>query len=169
MHYSHRLMCLLAHGEAPSNSHQAAHSCGRGQDGCVNPQHLSWKTNGENQLDRRSHGTKNKGLGRWGRKLMPAQVQEIRSLKGKMTQDQIAKMFGIGRRNVGAILSGKTWTGRDRRPRAFTSNELTEIRQAAGLVSQRELAQIYGVGETTIQRIMSGSFKGSIVPEPAVR
>lgn len=43
-YYAHRFMCELAHGPAPSPLHEAAHSCGRGHEGCVNPQHLSWKT-----------------------------------------------------------------------------------------------------------------------------
>lgn len=110
MLYAHRFMCELAHGAPPTPRHQAAHSCGRGHDGCVNPRHLSWKTHGENQLDRRLHGTDNSIRARKAR-LTDEQVSAIRALKGEMTYEQIAKQFNIGRRNVGAILSGKTWQG----------------------------------------------------------
>jgi hypothetical protein len=40
---STRLMCLLAHGAPPSNHHQPAHTCGRGNKGCIHPEHLAWK------------------------------------------------------------------------------------------------------------------------------
>jgi hypothetical protein len=32
-----RLMCAFAHGEPPTPRHEAAHSCGKGHKGCVNP------------------------------------------------------------------------------------------------------------------------------------
>lgn len=51
-YWAHRLMCILAHGEPPTPKHQASHTCGRGHEGCVNPRHLEWKTNSENQYDR---------------------------------------------------------------------------------------------------------------------
>ena len=54
--WAHRLMCELAHGPPPTPKHQAAHECGKGHYGCVNPRHLAWKTNSENQLDRRKNG-----------------------------------------------------------------------------------------------------------------
>jgi hypothetical protein len=34
-----RLMCLLAHGAPPSDQHRASHTCGRGINGCIQPQH----------------------------------------------------------------------------------------------------------------------------------
>lgn len=74
--YTHRYICELVKGPPPTPEHQAAHSCGRGHEGCVNPKHLSWKTRAENQLDRREHGTENRV---WN-KLTPDDVAEIRRL-----------------------------------------------------------------------------------------
>lgn len=109
-HYlAHRFMCKLAHGEPPTPKHQAAHSCGKGRDGCINPRHLSWKTHSQNQLDRRLHGTKHNAW--WGKKgkLKPQQVLAIRALKGQLTQAAIARDFMTTESNVRAIQNGKTW------------------------------------------------------------
>ena len=31
------------------------------------------------------------------------------ALKGWKTQGEIAKMFGVGRQNIGAIMTGRSW------------------------------------------------------------
>jgi hypothetical protein len=94
--WAHRVMCELAHGPAPTPKHQAAHSCGKGHEGCVNPGHLSWKTVSDNLLDRRQHGTaKSNPYGQCG-VLKPEQIAEIRALKGKMPKREIAEKFGVG-------------------------------------------------------------------------
>lgn len=96
MNYPHRIMCRLAHGEPPTPTHEAAHSCGNRL--CINPHHLSWKTPAGNQFDRRLHGTTQRG-----RKLNKHQWAEIRALKGKMTQRKIAEMYGVTFQNVSAL------------------------------------------------------------------
>lgn len=109
--YAHRLMCELVHGPAPADRPQAAHSCGNGHLGCVNPLHLSWKSNSENQLDRQTHGTREPTNTGWGRtKLTVAQIQEIRALRGIETQVNLAKRFGV---KPGCI---EYWHKRDRPP-----------------------------------------------------
>jgi hypothetical protein len=54
-------MCELAHGSAPSPAHEAAHSCGNGHAGCVNPSHLRWATRLENVHDAMRDGTTSRG------------------------------------------------------------------------------------------------------------
>lgn len=49
---AHRVMCILEHGAPPTPEHQAAHWCGRGRDGCINPKHLRWATAKENIADK---------------------------------------------------------------------------------------------------------------------
>lgn len=49
---AHRVMCMLEYGGPPSDKHQAAHSCGKGHLGCVNPRHLRWATAQENIKDK---------------------------------------------------------------------------------------------------------------------
>jgi len=107
-YYAHTFMCELAHGPAPSPDHQPAHSCGMGDEGCTNPRHLSWKTASENQLDKRKHGT-SMPMGRARFKLKPEDVLYIRSQAGQKTQAELARAFGVSRRNIGAILDGRSW------------------------------------------------------------
>lgn len=96
MYLAHRFMCQLAHGDPPTPKHQAAHSCGRGLLGCVNPRHLSWKTNGENQLDRTIMGLRTKPDNPGGQhgKLTEDQIERIRQVRGKMLVKDIAKELG---------------------------------------------------------------------------
>lgn len=96
MLYAHRVMCELVHGPAPEGKPHAAHSCGNGHKGCVNPQHLSWKSVSENQKDRRQHGTH---LGAVGSRtdLTENQVAQIRALRGVKSQAEVAKLFGVKR------------------------------------------------------------------------
>jgi hypothetical protein len=50
-----RLVCELTHGQPPSPNLHAAHSCGNGHLGCVNPKHLRWATLIENLEDKIRH------------------------------------------------------------------------------------------------------------------
>jgi hypothetical protein len=77
-------MCELVNGPPPLGA-LAAHSCGRGHDGCVDPRHLRWATY----------------------KLTAEQVAEIRSLRGKKTQRQIAEEYGISVGHVCSLQTGR--------------------------------------------------------------
>lgn len=59
-----RAMCFIVHGDPPTPKHQAAHSCGKGHLGCVNPRHIRWATCFENIQEKRVHGTMNYGTRR---------------------------------------------------------------------------------------------------------
>lgn len=105
-YYAHRYMCELVNGPAPSPKHHAAHSCGSGSSGCVNPCHISWKTASENMHDRTAHGAG--AIGKRA-KIAPEVAEQIKALRGIKTQQEIADMFGVSRSNVGCIQRGKTW------------------------------------------------------------
>ena len=51
-----RIVCIAVHGKPPSKWHIAAHSCGNGHLGCVNPMHLRWATREEDRDDMVKHG-----------------------------------------------------------------------------------------------------------------
>lgn len=94
-YWAHRLMCEMAHGAPPTPKHQAAHNCGKGHYGCVNPRHLEWKTNSENQLDRAKNGNALRNpYGQHGA-ITNEQKAEIASLAGKMAQTKIAAKLGV--------------------------------------------------------------------------
>lgn len=106
---AHRLMCLLDQGKPPTPEHYATHNCGKGHLGCINPKHLEWKTPSGNQYDRRTHGTHGAGGGRRG-KLTPAQWQEIREAKGKVTQTELAKRYSVAEGTIRGVQAGRWGT-----------------------------------------------------------
>lgn len=103
---AHRVMCRLAHGEPPTPDHEAAHSCGRGDDACIHPDHLSWKTRAENQADRRLHGTTTTSGKR--RRLNGKQVEAIRA-DTTSTNADLAKKHGVTRSAIRKIKLGELW------------------------------------------------------------
>lgn len=106
--FAHRLMCEYRHGPPPTAKHEAAHSCGRGHLGCVNPQHLSWKTRLENCADMQVHGTVIRGERQWKTKLTTVEVIAIRSSKG-LSRKELAEKYGVHRFTIGNILRRSTW------------------------------------------------------------
>jgi hypothetical protein len=157
-HYAHRYMCELANGPAPTSEHQAAHSCGNGHAACVHPRHLSWKTKSENEIDKRSHGTSKahtaRGVPRFA--LTKTDAERIRSLSGRLTQDEIATMFGVTRRTIGAVLAGKTWTAEKRTYRIFTEDEVRTIRNLRGVKQLDEIAAMFNAKPSAIWRVQAG-------------
>lgn len=104
-----RCVCEEIYGPPPTPEHQAAHSCGKGHEGCVAKAHLSWKTRVENEEDKLAHGTRYRGEQHGWAKITEADAREIIALKGHMLQRDIAAMFGISRPAVGLIHQGKNW------------------------------------------------------------
>lgn len=159
----HRFMCEVRNGPPPTPKHQAAHSCGRGPDGCVNPWHLSWKTNAENQIERFQHSGTNPQ-----RKLTLQQVEEIRSLKDLMPINDIARRFNVTALNIHRIHAGKLWRKDNSSHRhIFTVDEVLRVRSSAfgevGVV--KGLAEEFGVSPATIHRIRSGESYKHVQPE----
>ncbi len=108
-----RIMCEKANGPAPSPRHEAAHNCGKGHEWCIHPQHLRWDTHHGNQLDRIEHGTSNRGETNGQSILTADDVRQIRALKGKATQSELADVFGVVRQTVSDIQRGRRWAWLD--------------------------------------------------------
>lgn len=109
-HFAHRRICKLAHGEPPTPKHQAAHSCGNGHLGCVNPKHLRWATAAENATDKKLHGREVIGVDVHTAKLNEEKVQQIRKrLSAGEAFAHIALDFGVTRVAIADIAHGRNW------------------------------------------------------------
>jgi hypothetical protein len=89
--WAHRYMCEAVNGPAPPDKPQAAHSCGNGDQACVNPWHLDWADNSENQLDRTRHGRAANGIQHY---FTPEQIAKMKEQYGEFTQTKLAEMYG---------------------------------------------------------------------------
>lgn len=108
---AHRMVCELAHGSPPTPQHEAAHSCGRGSGGCINPNHLRWATRGENANDRISQRSEPRGDKHPNAKLSTADVLEIRRLVAEKssTHAAIGNRFGVSKKYVGRVANRHRW------------------------------------------------------------
>lgn len=149
---AHRLMCVLAKGEPPSPEHQAAHSCGRGDDGCVNPRHLSWKTALGNRLDSNEHGT---GRPRKPRRLTLDQVEQIRA--SDRSNNDLAAEYDVHPETIARIFRGETWS----EPRStLTLEQIRTIREAP---EDRclKIGRSLGVNSIKVRKLRAGiTFQG---------
>jgi hypothetical protein len=106
-----RIMCELAHGPAPTPTHEAAHSCGKAYSGCVNPLHLRWATPKENAADKEMHGTVVRGERHYGTTLTEVDVRRIRSLRGEVLGRDLAEEYGVTAGCISEIQNMKSWRG----------------------------------------------------------
>jgi len=107
---AHVFACIFANGRKPSQRHHAAHECGNGHKGCMNPHHMKWKTPAENARDKLRHGTHAFGESVPSSKLSKAQVLEIkRQLSSSKTQRAIADDFGVSEAAICLIAKKKRW------------------------------------------------------------
>jgi DNA-binding transcriptional regulator YiaG len=92
---AHRAMCEMVRGPASPDKPQATHSCGNGDQGCVNPNHLFWGSNSDNQAQRYEHGRPNRNANGNKSQFTPEQIEKIRSQWGEFTQEKLAQMYGV--------------------------------------------------------------------------
>lgn len=157
-----RVMCELVNGPPPTPEHHAAHSCGNGHKACIHPKHLRWATPSENQAESVAHGRgKKKGLPR--RKLTPEQVAQIKALKGRLTQRQIAAKFGVRFETIGQIHRGRAWPDRPKRHgfRTTPKQRAELIQRAAELhragKNYYQIADEIGVSRVTVRRYVEAA------------
>lgn len=104
-----RVVCELAHGEPPTSSHHAAHSCGMGHICCINPKHLRWATPKENAQDKILHGTYSCGEKHHSSILKEDDVIFILKNEDNLSNIKLGKMFGISDAHVCGIRKRKFW------------------------------------------------------------
>lgn len=109
-HPAHRHMCRLAHGEPPTPTSQAAHSCGNGKNGCVNPKHLRWMSPSENAIENLVLGSMPTGEKCAHTFLTEREVIAIRRLHiAGVVQRRIAEAFEVTPQRVNEIIKHKAW------------------------------------------------------------
>jgi hypothetical protein len=110
-----RVICERAYGPPPTPDHEAAHTCGNGQNGCANPRHLTWKNHTENMADTLVHGTHNRGRRNGMNILNEDQVRRIREIyrTSPFTCKEIAPMFGVTAQTVSDIVARRRWAWLD--------------------------------------------------------
>lgn len=109
-----RLVCEAKHGPAPTPEHEAAHSCGKGNLGCVTKGHLSWKTHIENEADKIEHGTAPRGTRNGQAKVTEADVLAIRSAaKRGVRQSSLVDQYGLSPASISFIVNRKNWAWLD--------------------------------------------------------
>lgn len=104
---AHIYMCELANGPKPDWAEVAAHSCGNGY--CLNPHHLRWATEKQNQWDRLRHGTHNRGARHGAAKITESQARRARELFKRLTAKEVSALTGVSVGSVYNITSGHTW------------------------------------------------------------
>ncbi len=105
--YAHRYVCQRTRGPAPAR-HEVAHSCGN--SACLNPRHLRWDTRVGNEVDKKLHGTANRGSRHGQSKLTEQDVIYIRALKGDVSQKELARYFNVKQPMISRIQASKSWS-----------------------------------------------------------
>lgn len=148
-----RFMCEWRNGPPPTPKHQAAHSCGRGHEGCMNQLHLRWKTNSENQLERYQHSGPVKRA-----KLTAPQVEEIKSLNGQAHRFAVARQFGVSEVTIRSIWNGTLWNNTGTLTHRFlTEDQVRAIRATPWQTkTSRQFATEFGSTLSAVQHVREG-------------
>lgn len=104
-----RRICEDIHGPAPHPDSQAAHSCGKGHEGCISQKHVGWSTPKQNVNDQRRHGTLARGRKKATALLTEDQVREIRNLRS-LGGPAVARMYNVSNTAIYSIWNGRKWT-----------------------------------------------------------
>jgi hypothetical protein len=104
-----RVMCEMAHGMPPSDGMDCAHSCGNGNNACVNPRHLRWATRIDNCHDKYDHGTHLEGEDAPWSILTEDDVRYILNKKASGGPTALAERFGVSKWTIYKIRQRKIW------------------------------------------------------------
>lgn len=109
-HLVHRVVCIEVNGPPPDIETQATHTCGKGNLGCINKNHLEWGTGFKNQQDRVEHGTSNRGERCAAHKLTADQAMGIfMRLSSGERPHLLAREYGVHDVTILDIKLGRSW------------------------------------------------------------
>lgn len=106
---AHRVVCAEVNGPAPTCDGEAAHSCGRGHEGCVSGGHLRWDTRNGNMADKVAHGTHRRGARSPNAKLTEDDVRELRRLAPTTSYRELGERFGVATNTARLIAVRRRW------------------------------------------------------------
>lgn len=152
---AHRVMCKLAHGEAPFKRADAAHECNNRS--CINPNHLRWDTRAGNLADMIAAGTAPRGENHGLALLTEDQVKQI--WKDTRPSVEIANDYGTSDGTIRAIRQGRSWSWLTGGRSGLRRAQLTEAEVLAIYNDKRPLKTIaaeYGMGIGAICAIRTG-------------
>lgn len=104
----HRVVLLAFVGGPPKDKPHCGHRNGVPNDNRL--ANLRWVSRSENEIEKRQHGTSNRGVGNGRARLTESQVREIkrRLLRGE-SQQVLAKEFDTPSVTINHINTGRTW------------------------------------------------------------
>ena len=105
-HTNHRLVALAFLGPCPEGM-EVCHNDDRKENATI--ANLRYDTRTGNSNDRKLNGTEKFGTERWGTKLTPEAVTDIRKLRGTVKQMDLAARFGVSVPTISMVQSGKNW------------------------------------------------------------
>lgn len=106
--YAHRIAYLIHKGDIPEGKH-VCHTCDNPL--CVNPNHLWLGSSAENQQDMKAKGRSLYGERNSRAVLTEDGVRKIRQLLSQgLSQDKVARMFGIQQMEVSRIHRKLRWS-----------------------------------------------------------
>lgn len=104
--YAHRVMYESVFGPIPGDL-WVLHRCDNSR--CCNPRHLFLGTHDDNMADMRAKGRNAPGEKRWNAMLNCEIVGRIRSMKGTMSHQKIADIFGVSDATIDNVMARKSW------------------------------------------------------------
>lgn len=102
----HKFIALSFLGPRPEGTY-VCHKDGNGRN--CNIDNLYYGTPTENSADAKRHGTACFGERHGAAKLTVSDVVTIRALKGCVSQDKLARKFGVAQSHISRIINGHEW------------------------------------------------------------
>lgn len=106
---THRIMFEHVNGPVDSKM-DVCHKCD--VPSCFNPDHLFLGTRKDNMKDAKLKGRTASCEKHWKTKLSNEDINEIKKLSGKISQNKIGKKFGVSQFLVSTVIAGNHWRDR---------------------------------------------------------